>query len=364
MELLAGIFTSSGTKGILVDIYKHSLMKKVFMHRAAIEPGNDTAPFHKGVLIYLSALLLIIASGAPPVAMAEKCLFISSYHKGYAWSDGVEYGLRSTLEGKCELRQFDMDTKRNKQTEYMKNKGLEVKNLIDNWGPDIVITADDNAAKYVIQAHFKDHDIPFVFCGVNWTAKEYGFPYSNVTGMVEVAPIYPLLDKVKELVPGAKTAVYIGANTVTEQKNQARFATALSKQGIQLESSLVNTDSDWLSAYDKAQQYGFIVIGSNSGISDWNHQRVIDHIGSIGKVLSVTNHDWMMPYTMLGFTKVPEEQGEWAGQAALSILDGIAVSQIAIVPNRKWDIWTNTALLKASGIKLPEGLVLKSKQVQ
>jgi hypothetical protein len=80
--------------------------------------------------------------------------------------------------------------------------------------------------------------------------------------------------------------------------------------------------------------------------------------------LSVTNHDWMMPYTMLGFTKVPEEQGEWAAHAALSILDGVDISQIAIVPNRKWDIWTNQVLLEASNITLPEGLVMKSKQVE
>ena len=72
----------------------------------------------------------------------------------------------------------------------------------------------------------------------------------------------------------------------------------------------------------------------------------------------------MMPYTMLGFTKVPEEQGEWAAQAALSILDGVDISQIAIVPNRKWDIWTNQSLLKSSNISLPEGLILKSKQVE
>ena len=268
------------------------------------------------------------------------------------------------LEGKCDIRQVNMDTKRNKQEEYKKKKGLEAKQLIESWKPDVVITADDNAAKYVIQAHYKDHDIPFVFCGVNWTAAEYGFPYSNVTGMVEVAPIYPLLDKVLDLIPEAKTAVYIGARTLTEHKNAARFDSALEKINIHLDSTLVSTVAEWLSAYNEAQQYDFVIIGSNSGIDDWDQENIVGKIKTLGQKLSVTNHDWMMPYSMLGFTKVPEEQGEWAAQAALNILNGIEISQIAIVPNRKWDIWTNLSLLKASNTTLPEGLMMKSKQVE
>jgi ABC-type uncharacterized transport system substrate-binding protein len=318
---------------------------------------------HRTVTAILTPLILV-ASFYPHSVLAKKCLFISSYHPGYAWSDGVERGLRSVLDGKCEIQQFYMDTKRNKEEEFKVAKGLEAKNFIEKWQPDIVITADDNAAKYVIQAHFKDHATPFIFCGVNWTADEYGFPYSNVTGMVEVAPIYPLLERVQELVPSAKKAIYIGARTLTENKNLARFAIALEKKNIQLDSSLANTTDEWLTAYSEGQDYDFIIIGSKSGIEDWNHEHVVSVIKNLSNKLSVTNHNWMMPYTMLGFTKVPEEHGEWAAQAALSVLDGIELSQIAIVPNRKWDIWTNLSLLKSSGINLPEGLVLKSKQVE
>ena len=327
-------------------------MNLTFSTESFQKPDNKPLLFYRGFTRYYCTILLLYAGLFSQSAIADKCLYISSYHPGYAWSDGVERGIRTTLDGKCEIKQFNMDTKRNKDPEYKKKAGLEAKQLIDSWKPDIVITADDNAAKYVIQAHYKDSTIPFIFCGVNWTADEYGFPYSNVTGMVEVAPIYPLLEKVKELIPGAKKAIYIGAITTTEKKNLARFERALSKQDIQLDSALATTMDEWLYAYTRAQQYDFIIIGSKSNTIKLQSQK-----------LSVTNHDWMMPYTMLGFTKVPEEQGEWAAQAALSILGGVEISQIAIVPNRKWDIWTNPALLNTSDITLPEGLVLKSKQV-
>jgi hypothetical protein len=81
------------------------------------------------------------------------------------------------------------------------------------------------------------------------------------------------------------------------------------------------------------------------------------------QLLTLTNHEWMMPYTMLGFTKVPEEQGEWAAQTALHILAGVAPASIPIVPNRKWDIWVNTALLRTAGIHLPKLLLQKAKKV-
>lgn len=309
------------------------------------------------------AIVVGLASLSPGIAHAAKCLFISSYHRGYEWSDGVERGLRSVLEGKCELKQFDMDTKRHKELEYQQAKALEAKQLIESWHPDVVITADDNAAKFVIQAYFKDHATPFVFCGVNWTVEEYGFPYRNVTGMVEIAPIQPLLDKVKALQAEHGRAIYIGANTHTETKNLARFADAAKRNGIELDARLVDTADEWLAAYRSAQQYDFIVMGSNSGIREWNEERITAAIVPESKRLSITSHGWMMPYTMLGYTKVPEEQGEWSGKAALSILDGTKPSDIAIVPNKKWDIWTNTALLTASGITLPDHLLGKSKKI-
>jgi len=56
--------------------------------------------------------LLSLASAASAANALPKCFFVSSDHKGYAWSDSVEVGLRSAFRGKCELRQFDMNTKR------------------------------------------------------------------------------------------------------------------------------------------------------------------------------------------------------------------------------------------------------------
>ncbi len=294
---------------------------------------------------------------------ASKCLFISSYHTGYAWSDGVERGLRETIQGKCELKQFNMDTKRNKKEEEKRRAALKAKELIESWKPDVVITADDNAAKYLLQPYFREHEIPFVFCGINWNVDEYGFPYSNTTGMVEVAPIDALFAKAKAILGSPKRAVYIGANTLTEQKNLKRFQQAAQKHDITLDYRLVNSRQEWIDAYRSAQKLDFVLVGSYSGIDDWNEKAVVDFVKSSTQKLSLTNHGWMMPYTILGLVKVPEEHGEWAALAALEILRGTKPSDIPIVSNRRWEILLNSVVLQQSGIEINESLLRKAKKV-
>lgn len=294
---------------------------------------------------------------------ADKCLFISSYHTGYAWSDGVERGLRETLLGKCELKQFNMDTKRNKKEEEKRKIAIKAKKLIESWKPDVVITADDNAAKYLIQPYFKDHKIPFVFCGINWNVDDYRFPYSNTTGMVEVAPIDALFEKAKAILGSPKKAIYIGANTLTEKKNLKRFQQAARKHAITLDYRLVNSRQEWIDAYHSAQKFDFILVGSHSGINDWNEKAMVEFVKSSTKKLSLTNHGWMMPYSVLGLVKVPEEHGEWAGLAAIEILRGTKPSDIPIVSNRRWDILLNSFVLQQSGIEINQSLLRKAKKL-
>jgi ABC-type uncharacterized transport system substrate-binding protein len=312
------------------------------------------------ICINVFILISLTLSGT---CFASRCLFVSSYHSGYEWSDGVERGLRVTLHNKCEFKKFDMDTKRHKDEESKRDAAIQAKNIIEDWQPDVVITADDNAAKYLIQPHYKDHETPFVFCGINWNADGYGFPYKNTTGMIEIAPIDILFRKVQNILGGARSAAYIGADTLTEKKNLNRFISAAENHRVNLKSYLVSTTEEWIEAYKAAQLYDFVVIGSNSGIKNWNQTEIKNTIRTHTQQLSTTNHGWMMPYTLLGFTKIPEEQGEWAGQVALAILDGAVPSDIPIVSNKKWDIWINDAILTSSGVEIPDKLLRKAKKV-
>lgn len=71
----------------------------------------------------------------------------------------------------------------------------------------------------------------------------------------------------------------------------------------------------------------------------------------------------MVDYAMLAVTKVAEEQGEWAAESALAILNGENPSHIPIVVNRRWDLFVNPALLDKAHVRLPRHLLQKAVKV-
>jgi ABC-type uncharacterized transport system substrate-binding protein len=320
---------------------------------------------NRNITVFITAASLFLCILLVPFTAASdasKCLYVSSYHRGYAWSDGVEQGLRKVLTGHCEIRQIDMDTKRNKSIDFKQSAALNVKREIESWQPDVVIVSDDNAAKYVVKQYYRDASTPFVFSGVNWTVKEYEFPYSNVTGIIEVAPLEAMLSYAIKYSGGAGKAVYLGADTLTEKKNLDRVASASEKLGIELKGVLVGEAIDWRRQYLAAQEADFIVMGSYSGISHWDETGLAVFAVENAKKLIVTSLEWMMPFSTIGFTKIPQEHGEWAAQAAIEILKGMPPHEIPIVANREWDLWLNTAHLESTQIKLPRKFLRKAKK--
>lgn len=324
--------------------------------------------YNRCIKLLQSALVLSVITGflsAIPVSAGKpmpRCLYISSYHSGYAWSDGVEEGVRSALQSKCEIRQFDMDTKRKRSKQDIQNAVNSSIKIIESWKPDVVITSDDNAAKYLIVPHYMNHEIPFVFSGINWTVEEYGFPVSNVTGIVEIAPIEPMLREALRLSDG-RTGVYLGADTLTEQKNYKRIQAGATKLGSTLKSKLVQNAQQWKEEFEKANKTAdYIVMGSNSGIANWDDDEIASYVMEHAAVVSVTNHRWMMPVTALGYTKIPQEHGEWAARAALEILAGSEAIDIPVVTNRKWDMWINQGVVNSTAIELSSKFTRRAKK--
>lgn len=299
---------------------------------------------------------------------APVCLYVASYHQGYAWSDGVERGLRDQLEGHCKISGFYMDAKRRKSENEMQAAGMAAYELIKELKPDVVITSDDHAAKYLIVPHLFDSETPVVFSGINWTVEEYGFPASNITGIVEVAPIKPmLLEGVKaNKLPDSKgvKVAYLGAATLTEVKNYNRVKNMAESLGMTVDSILADDYTSWKNGFTVAQDYDMVVMGSNSGVSGFDEADAQQWVKTHTRKLSMTNHEWMMPYTAIGYTKIPEEHGEWAAASSIAILGGVRAIDIPLVTNRRWDTWINSELLTASKVKLEDSTMTKAKKFQ
>ena len=310
-------------------------------------------------LLFLLLFFISLSASKLPT-----CVYISSYHQGFTWSDAIEKSIKETLKDKCNVFQFNMDTKRNKSEKFKTSQALKAKQFIEKINPNIVITSDDNAAKYLVSKYYKNSKLPIIFCGVNWTVEKYGFPYKNVTGMIEVTPIKHLFSTAKKIV-SARNAIFIGDNTITDKKDLARFKKDAKYANIKLSSALVDNVSQWKDIYLKAQKdYDFIILGHNSAIKGWDNNEIKKFVYKNTKKLSLTTYSWMMDFATLGFTILPQEQGEWVATTALAVLDGYKIQNIAITTNKKWDIWLNKKIQKKSNIHIPRQIRNKAKKVK
>lgn len=337
-----------GPRTRYADLSGCHFVKKRFMHLAAA----------------LAGLILAAHATAAGAAPPARCLYVSSYHAGYEWDDGIQLGLQSTLQNRCEIRKFYMDGKHNLGEAFARAKALEAKQLVETWKPDIIIAADDNVSRFLIMPYYKNAAIPVVFCGLNWTAEPYGYPYRNATGMIEVGPIGPLLAEVLTVVKYPRRGVFLSADEMTQSKEFAMSRELYKRRGITLTHTAVSTLADWQAGFSAAQQNAdFIVIGNSAGIKDWDEAVARRYVHEHGRRFTVAYLEWMAPYAMLTMAKIADEQGEWAGKVAVLILNGTPPSKIPVVANRRWNMYVNTLLLDKAGIRVSTEILQKAMKV-
>ncbi len=285
-----------------------------------------------------------------------KILFIDSYHQGYAWSDGIESGIRQVLEGRnVTLQVHRMDTKRNKTEEFKKQAALKAKAVIEEFKPDVVIAADDNASKYLIVPYYRGGNLPFVFAGINWDATRYGFPARNVTGMVEINAVESLLDTLRTF-SGGVTVGLLSDDTTSTQKEVKTYAEVLNLRFDKV--SLVTNFADWKQAYLEMQDsVDVLFFYNNAGIEGWNDQEASRFALENARIPSGAVQAWMAPYVLLVFPKDAVEQGEWAATTALQILQGVSPQSIPITTNKRTTPMMNSEMARNLQLEVPPELI-------
>jgi len=293
---------------------------------------------------------------AEPEYTGKKILFINSYHEGYEWSDGIEKGLRDVLDGTgVEIKYMRMDTKQHPEEEFAIEAGRTIQAEIEAFKPDVVIACDDNAQKYVVVPYLQGTDLPVVFCGVNWDASIYGFPDSNITGMVEVELPGRLVEHLKTYARGDRLA-YLTVDSETERK-VAEIYNDLFFDG-KMQVYWVKTFEEFKEAFIKVQDEADILFfGNNAGIDRWDDTEVIPFITENAKIPSGAINDWLAPYVLVTLAKSSEEQGEWSGTAALRILAGTPASEIPTVENKREELILNLDIAEILGVVFPPSML-------
>lgn len=294
---------------------------------------------------------------------SKTCVYIASYAPGYAWQDGISRSIEHTLKGKCLLKTYYMDSKRVFDQQKLIQIGNDAAAFIKDSKPDVVIVSDDHAVKYVLQPHYKDHEIPFVFCGLNDTGKVYGLPYSNTTGMIEKNAIEEFLNILFDIQPAKTHVAFITTQGTTANKDYLEFKQIAEKLNIPYTGYQVENEEAWRLAYKDLQEdpdVNVILFSNNAAFETWDHEKNLQWILENNNKLSIATQHSMMPYVALGMNKVPDEQGHWAALSAIAILEGISPQKIAVIPNREFQFWINSEIVKPFLDTLPDNMVSQS----
>ena len=284
-----------------------------------------------------------------------KVLYINSYHEDFYSAIIQTKVVRDTLLPKgIELKFVHMDTKRIKKSELRKLEGLKVQKVIESWKPDLVIASDDSASKYVV-TKYKNTKLPFVFMGVNWSADQYGYPYDNVTGQIEVDLAKELIMELKQYAKGNRVG-FIAGDTLTDKKTLNFYQNNLGLKFDKIE--LVNTFEQWKNAYTTLQdEVDVVLFLNNAGIKNWNDVEAAKLSREVTKVPTGTTDQSLHPYVLISYAKDVQEFGEYASKTALKILNGTPPSKIAISKNQRAKVSLNMTLAKKLNVIFPIKLI-------
>ncbi len=293
--------------------------------------------------------LLALLLPAAPLSGAElpRVFHLNSYHAGYGSSDDIMQGIRETLTNRADLRVHFLDSKRQPGADAIRSNAAAALNAIQEFDPNILIASDDDAVKYVVAPHLKQGGLPVVFCGVNWSCTQYGLPTANVTGMIEVVPIDQAIGAVRRRHPSIRKLVVLSEDSTSERSNRELLDPLYRRLGLEPSYRLVSDFAAWKTAFVQANAGAdLIYLPTNGAIRDWDRDAAVAWVHEHIRKPVIRCDDFMMPYCVLGVTKVAREQGEWAAQTALAILDGRSPAAIPLATNIQTRIFTNDALAR------------------
>ncbi len=305
-----------------------------------------------------TALLTVFPGGwaraAQPFA-GKTILWVDSYEPGYAWSAGLERGIRGVLAGSgVRLEIIRLDVNRAGSDPSRKEAGARAYARLLEIAPDVVIASDDAAQEDLVVPYLRDGALPVVFCGVNWDASMYGYPAPNVTGMVEVEAVDDMVRLMRRDARGPRIG-YISGKTSTDYK----ISSILNKRffGGAMKTYFAEDFEEYKRLFSLAQRENDMLFLRNfAGIEGWDHDKARDFLALKTRLPTASPLDFMADFVVYSIGKVPEEQGEWAARAALRILGGESPAGIPMAVNELAKLTVNLDMAKAAGIDIPLSL--------
>ncbi len=327
----------------------------------------------KAIFYWLFVSAVFLTSGLCPAMAQEskkfKVLAVMSYEETYPWGREVRQGIDSAFKDICEIRYFYMNMK--SDITGGEQKAKEAFALYQEFNPDGVIASDDEAQSLFVVPYLKDKvKTPVMFCGVNAKAEKYGYPASNVSGILERLHIAESIALAQQLVPSIKTVGYMvkygSVAKVISDQVESESDTYSAK------SVAFNMPKTQKEATEMAEEFrkkcDLLYFVALQGIADENGRPLTDKeavkvvLKVFGKA-TITSGDYDVRYGALcGLRHTGTEQGGTAAEMLLKAMQGTPVSQIPITRNHQGKRMINVTVLKELGIK-PRPVVLQGAEL-
>lgn len=301
-----------------------------------------------------------------------KLLLLHSYETDYTWTTEQIVGIERVLEGKNSyiVREHFLDTKKKPYKDYMKRAEREIKAVIKQWKPNVIIATDDNA-QLLAGSHFvNDPDIKIVFTGVQGDLHKYGYDEANnVTGITEGVPpqaIKETLDQINHSLGTELRKIFFITHSTTHSRyvvqNMADFDWGDYKM---VSSAEYKTFDDWKVAVKKAQyKADILLIGGYKSLRGTDEQMEGGKVVPYHKVLEWTENNssllkvgargvFVEDGGMIAVGASPYEQGEEAAKMAVALLDGQKkIEDLPIQESNQYLIYMRESEIKAYNRRL------------
>ncbi len=299
---------------------------------------------------------------AAPKSEPSKILVVHSYHPEYEWVAAVNRGLQMViLPAEARVETYYMDTKRRTDKASMETAGQKAIALIDEWQPDVVVTVDDDAQRYVGQLLAGRTAPVVVFCGVNGKPEEYHYPAANVTGVLERLHFNESLAFYKTLFPQAQRIVFLTDYSATSQAVIAYIKTLPPGAMEVVDYVTPFTFDQWKDAVSRySQQVDAIAVYVYHTVKQ-NEQATVSMPAR--DVMAWTTQNSPVPIlgflvfsvddgSLCGVLESGVEQGQLAGQMVVEILHGKHPDELPIVTGTRGQTMINMQAAKQWGVAI------------
>jgi len=321
----------------------------------------------------LCALFLTIlpAHHVPGAALAApfKVLVVMSYHESMPWEKEIREGIDAELAQNSTIRYVYLNTKNDFAGGAAKAR--EAMEIYRDFKPDGIIAADDDAVALFLVPFIKDRvKTPAMFCGVNAEPQEYGFPASNVSGILERAHFRESIAFLRQLRPSVTKVAFLTIDNPTGRAyaQQIRRESGTYPAAITT-TRLVKTLDEAMAATRILKQHNdALFLIAMEGLSDGSGSPLQekDFYPKLAKIFSKPviglNEFNIRSGLLCAVVKSGQEQGATAAGMLLQAMRGAPVPMIPITTNRHGKRVLNVRVMRSMGI-VPQPVFLVGTQL-